>query len=63
MSVSSRTDHIQIARVIGIPIYLHFSWLIIFAVVALRHGLRTRPGLLTMSGVIRRLKVREGLAG
>jgi Zn-dependent protease/CBS domain-containing protein len=28
-----RTDHIQIARVIGIPIYLHFSWLIIFALI------------------------------
>jgi len=25
MSMSSRTDQIQIARVIGIPIYLHFS--------------------------------------
>jgi Zn-dependent protease/CBS domain-containing protein len=33
MSVSTRTDHIQIARVIGIPIYLHFSWLIIFALI------------------------------
>src|SRR4029450_13074392 len=33
-SVSSRTDHIQIARVIGIPIYLHFSWLIIFGLIA-----------------------------
>jgi Zn-dependent protease/CBS domain-containing protein len=33
MSVSSRTDHIQIARVIGIPIYLHFSWLIIFGLI------------------------------
>jgi Zn-dependent protease/CBS domain-containing protein len=32
--VSSRTDHIQIARVIGIPIYLHFSWLIIFGLIA-----------------------------
>src|SRR4029450_4727698 len=32
-SVSSRTDHIQIARVIGIPIYLHFSWLIIFGLI------------------------------
>ncbi len=28
-----RTDHIQIARVIGIPIYLHFSWLIIFGLI------------------------------
>jgi Zn-dependent protease/CBS domain-containing protein len=26
-------DHIQIARVIGIPIYLHFSWLIIFSLI------------------------------
>ncbi len=33
MSVSSRMDHIQIARVIGIPIYLHFSWLIIFGLI------------------------------
>jgi Zn-dependent protease/CBS domain-containing protein len=33
-SVNSRTDHIQIARVIGIPIYLHFSWLIIFGLIA-----------------------------
>ena len=33
MSASSRTDHIQIARVIGIPIYLHFSWLIIFGLI------------------------------
>ena len=33
MSVSSRTDHVQIARVIGIPIYLHFSWLIIFGLI------------------------------
>jgi Zn-dependent protease/CBS domain-containing protein len=33
MSVSLRTDHIQIARVIGIPIYLHFSWLIIFGLI------------------------------
>src|SRR5512134_1351851 len=33
MGVSSRTDHIQIARVIGIPIYLHFSWLIIFGLI------------------------------
>jgi len=32
--VSSRTDHVQIARVIGIPIYLHFSWLIIFGLIA-----------------------------
>jgi len=33
MSPSSRTDHIQIARVFGIPIYLHFSWLIIFGLI------------------------------
>ena len=33
MSVSSRTDHVQIARVIGIPIYLHFSWVIIFGLI------------------------------
>jgi Zn-dependent protease/CBS domain-containing protein len=34
MSVSSRTDHVQIARVMGIPIHLHFSWLIIFGLIA-----------------------------
>ena len=33
MRVSSHTDHIQIARVIGIPIHLHFSWLIIFGLI------------------------------
>jgi Zn-dependent protease/CBS domain-containing protein len=33
MNGSSRADHIQIARVIGIPIYLHFSWLIIFGLI------------------------------
>ncbi len=33
MSVSIRLDRIQIARVIGIPIYLHFSWLIIFGLI------------------------------
>ena len=33
MSANTRTDHVQIARVIGIPIYLHFSWLIIFALI------------------------------
>jgi Zn-dependent protease/CBS domain-containing protein len=33
MGVSSRMDHIQIARVMGIPIRLHFSWLIIFGVI------------------------------
>ena len=31
--MSVRLDHIQIARVIGIPIYLHFSWLIIFGLI------------------------------
>jgi Zn-dependent protease/CBS domain-containing protein len=34
MSESNRIDLIQIARVIGIPIYLHFSWLIIFGLIA-----------------------------
>jgi len=33
MGVSSRADHLQIARVIGIPIYLHFSWLIVFGLI------------------------------
>jgi len=33
MSASSRTDHVQIAKVIGIPINLHFSWLIIFGLI------------------------------
>ncbi len=33
MASSVRTDHIQIARVLGIPIYLHFSWLIVFALI------------------------------
>ncbi len=33
MGVSSRAGHVQIARVIGIPIYLHFSWLIIFGLI------------------------------
>ncbi len=33
MKVSSRAGHVQIARVIGIPIYLHFSWLIIFGLI------------------------------
>jgi Zn-dependent protease/CBS domain-containing protein len=28
-----RPDHLQIARVIGIPIYLHFSWVIIFGLI------------------------------
>ena len=33
MSVIGRADHIQVAKVIGIPIYLHFSWLIIFGLI------------------------------
>jgi len=33
MSVNSRTDRIQIARVMGIPIYVHFSWVIIFGLI------------------------------
>ncbi len=33
MNLSSRADRVQIARVIGIPIYLHFSWLIIFGLI------------------------------
>ncbi|HEY6553855.1 MAG TPA: site-2 protease family protein [Vicinamibacteria bacterium] len=33
MRTSGRSDHIQIARVIGIPIHLHFSWLIIFGLI------------------------------
>jgi Zn-dependent protease/predicted transcriptional regulator len=33
MSGSGRTDHVQIARVFGIPIFLHFSWLIIFGLI------------------------------
>jgi Zn-dependent protease/CBS domain-containing protein len=33
MSVSGRGDHIQIARLMGIPIYLHFSWLLIFGLI------------------------------
>ena len=33
MSVSHRTDHVQIARVRGIPIYLHFSWVIVFGLI------------------------------
>lgn len=33
MSGSRSTDHIQIARVMGIPIHLHFSWLIIFSLI------------------------------
>jgi Zn-dependent protease len=30
MSAITRVDHMQVARVFGIPIYLHFSWLFIF---------------------------------
>jgi Zn-dependent protease/CBS domain-containing protein len=33
MSGNDRTDQVQIARVIGIPIYLHFSWLILFGLI------------------------------
>jgi Zn-dependent protease/CBS domain-containing protein len=33
MNPGSHTDRIRIARVIGIPIYLHFSWVIIFALI------------------------------
>jgi len=33
MNAGSRTDRIQIASVMGIPIYLHFSWLIIFGLI------------------------------
>jgi Zn-dependent protease/predicted transcriptional regulator len=33
MSSGSRTDHVQIARVMGIPIHLHFSWLVIFGLI------------------------------
>jgi Zn-dependent protease/CBS domain-containing protein len=33
MSRDARTDHLQIARVFGIPIYLHFSWLIVFGLI------------------------------
>ncbi len=32
-SVKSATGHIQIARVMGIPIRLHFSWIIVFGIV------------------------------
>jgi Zn-dependent protease len=106
MNVSSRTDHVQIARVIGIPIYLHFSWLILFglivwtlstgyfpahypdlpassswakglvasllffvsillhelghAVVALRHGLRTRSITLFIFGGVAQLEKEPG---
>jgi Zn-dependent protease/CBS domain-containing protein len=34
MSAGRRADHIQVARVMGIPIHLHFSWLIIFGLIA-----------------------------
>lgn len=33
MSADGRSDRVQIARVIGIPIYLHFSWVILFALI------------------------------
>ena len=33
MGMSGRMDHLQIARILGIPIYLHFSWLIIFGLI------------------------------
>jgi Zn-dependent protease len=33
MSVGAHGDHIQVARAFGIPIYLHFSWLIIFGLI------------------------------
>jgi len=33
MTPGGRSDHIRIARVFGIPIYLHFSWLIIFGLI------------------------------
>src|SRR5512141_1177841 len=33
MTVSSRAGHVQIARVMGIPVYLHFSWLVIFGLI------------------------------
>jgi Zn-dependent protease/CBS domain-containing protein len=33
MSANSHTDHIQVARLMGIPIRLHFSWLIIFGLI------------------------------
>jgi Zn-dependent protease/predicted transcriptional regulator len=31
--MSRNPDHVQIARVMGIPIHLHFSWLIIFGLI------------------------------
>ena len=33
MNAGTHRDHIQVARVFGIPIYLHFSWLIIFGLI------------------------------
>ena len=33
MKAPVRSDHVQIARVLGIPIHLHFSWLIIFGLI------------------------------
>lgn len=33
MAVRPGGDHIQVAKVMGIPIYLHFSWLIIFGLI------------------------------
>src|SRR5512142_225330 len=33
MSVNDGAGRVQIARVIGIPLYLHFSWLIIFGLI------------------------------
>src|ERR1043166_5162972 len=33
MSATGRTDLVLIGRVVGIPIYLHFSWLIIFGLI------------------------------
>lgn len=33
MNPGNRADRIQVARVIGIPIYVHFSWLVIFGLI------------------------------
>jgi Zn-dependent protease/CBS domain-containing protein len=33
MREAGRADHVQIARVIGIPIHIHFSWLIVFGLI------------------------------
>lgn len=33
MTANSRRDHVRIARVLGIPIHLHFSWLIVFGLI------------------------------